>query len=305
VNDANGGQQERPGDEAAPESLPQRKPENGAALGAHEINQANGSDDGSDSNERPPRYFFPRITINEFLTAVLSVASLVVSYLTYHVVADTSDIKAAIRNLSDLATQAQRQADATNGQLAEMRDEQRPWLQVTPEIRGPLVVEGGQLSMKVGLLVRNSGRTPAISVRGRAQLKVASFLKIEDGVDAVRLFCKTPVPTPSWKRFFDGGVGDDAVFPNGEDVIEIPAVADEETAFPFGFKEFGVKQIGPYLNIIFCIAYKTIGGDDILHTGEIIPLSYTKAVTAKDAQTLPPGPLQLDYSSFERHTFAD
>jgi hypothetical protein len=43
--------------------------------------------------------------------------------MTYRVAADTSDIKTAIGNLSDLATQTKRQADATHDQLGAVRDQ--------------------------------------------------------------------------------------------------------------------------------------------------------------------------------------
>ena len=50
---------------------------------------------------------------------------------------------------------------AMQGQLDEMRLDQRPWLRATPKIVGPLYSKGGMLSMVVEITVSNSGHTPA------------------------------------------------------------------------------------------------------------------------------------------------
>jgi hypothetical protein len=70
------------------------------------------------------------LTTNERLTLLVGVGSilvgvgsLVVSFLTYRNAADTSDLKNAIGNLSELATQTKRQADATHDQLGAVRDQ--------------------------------------------------------------------------------------------------------------------------------------------------------------------------------------
>jgi hypothetical protein len=70
---------------------------------------------GSQTNRRP--------SISDLLTLLIAVGSLAISWLTYRNAADTTDIKAAIGNLSDLATQTKRQADATHDQLAAVRDQ--------------------------------------------------------------------------------------------------------------------------------------------------------------------------------------
>ena len=50
-------------------------------------------DDGHESSRRPLRSFLSRLTTNEWLTFLVGVGSLVVSYMTYRTAADTSDIK--------------------------------------------------------------------------------------------------------------------------------------------------------------------------------------------------------------------
>jgi hypothetical protein len=71
-----------------------------------------------------------RLDINERLTAVLAagalltgVGSLTVSFLAWRTAADTTDIKAAISNLSTLATETKRQANGIHDQLGAMKDQ--------------------------------------------------------------------------------------------------------------------------------------------------------------------------------------
>jgi hypothetical protein len=71
-----------------------------------------------------------RLSTNEWLTLLVGVGSLLigvgslaVAYMTYRNASDTSDIKTAIGNLSELATQTKRQADATHDQLGAVRDQ--------------------------------------------------------------------------------------------------------------------------------------------------------------------------------------
>jgi hypothetical protein len=80
-------------------------------------------DGGEEASGGPPRSFLRRLTTNEWLTFLVAVGSLVVSFLTYRNAADTSDIQHAIGNLSELATQTKRQADNTHEQLGAVRDQ--------------------------------------------------------------------------------------------------------------------------------------------------------------------------------------
>ncbi len=64
-----------------------------------------------------------RLSVNEWLTFLVGVGSLVVSVFTYLNAADTRDIKGAVSKLAVLAEQTKRQADAQNGQLGVMRDQ--------------------------------------------------------------------------------------------------------------------------------------------------------------------------------------
>ena len=71
-----------------------------------------------------------RLSLSQKLTLTLaagsflaSVASVGVAVVAVMVASNTKDIKAAIANLSDLATQTKRQADNTSGQLIALQDQ--------------------------------------------------------------------------------------------------------------------------------------------------------------------------------------
>jgi hypothetical protein len=87
-------------------------------------------DGGEQGDSRPPRGFLRRLDTNQWLTLLVGVGSLVigagslaVAFMAYRNAADTSDIKNAIGNLSELATQTKRQADATHDQLGAVKDQ--------------------------------------------------------------------------------------------------------------------------------------------------------------------------------------
>lgn len=62
-----------------------------------------------------------RLSVNEWLTLLLAVGSLTVSYMTFRGSQDNTELRNAIQNISRLADQTKRQADGTNAQLAEIK----------------------------------------------------------------------------------------------------------------------------------------------------------------------------------------
>jgi hypothetical protein len=116
VNEPSGNQTEKKPGERITDPLSLGKIEKGPTLGSHEAGSADSTNNGGDDNRNPSRNFLSRLTTNEWLTFLVAIGSLAVSILTWRTVADTSDIKSAIGNLADLATQTKRQADATHEQ---------------------------------------------------------------------------------------------------------------------------------------------------------------------------------------------
>ena len=116
VDEPSGNKAEGQAEKLVTDPLSPGQVEDGPALGTHEAGSADSANNGGDSNRNPPRNFLRRLTVNEWLTFLVGSGSLAVSILTWRTVADTSDIKTAIGNLSELATQTKRQADATREQ---------------------------------------------------------------------------------------------------------------------------------------------------------------------------------------------
>lgn len=89
--------------------------------GSHYQDKASGPADGRQNSKDDPRRFPGNLAVNEWLTLLIGIGSLVVSYLTYKNAADTSDLKSAVINLTSLASDARRQADATQAQAKTMQ----------------------------------------------------------------------------------------------------------------------------------------------------------------------------------------
>ena len=75
--------------------------------------------------DKRPTYkaLWREIRIIDVINCLLGVAMLLVAIAAYRIAGDTSDIKSAISNLSDLAIQTKRQADAMSDQLAAVREQ--------------------------------------------------------------------------------------------------------------------------------------------------------------------------------------
>jgi hypothetical protein len=219
--------------------------------------------------------------------------------MTYRNAADTSDIRKAIGNLSDLAAQSKRQANSMEEQIAEMRDAQRPWLRAIPEIQGPLTRGGlhslgeGRLTMKTGIGIRNLGHSPAVSVKARAEIAGVSFGDVKKDAKSI---CASEQET-AWTAFIKDS-GTDIIFPESEDTIELDAVSNED--------DTGWLKLGGLISLAFCVAYKAPGDNATHHTGGTITLSVTTDNwPLKDGESVPAGLLKFERNPFEWKNFAD
>ena len=310
-----GAQTEANTDDSTAKSLRPGEPESASELGVHEPGAAQSGNTNRDSDQNPSKSFRSRLTANEWLTLLIGLGSLAVSALTWRTISDTSDIKTAIRNLSDLAAQTERQANAANGQIEEMRDEQRPWLQVNPQIRGPLVNDEGRISINIGLGIRNSGRTPAVAVMGKAELKprrspyemAMEGLSTSVGAELIKLICKNDIngANPVWK-YIGSDDSPDIIFPGSDDIIEVIA-GDDHVDPKYGGYDLGSKWgVLPSFNLVFCVAYKAVRGDETLHTGGIISLSVPDGTgPLGSGQSIPAAALKLERYPFQWSNYAD
>jgi hypothetical protein len=157
---------------------------------ANPAGSAHGSQNGRHQSEPSPRGFLRRLTINEWLTFLVGVGSLFVSYLTYKNAADTSDLKGAVQNLTNLAVDTTRQADASQEQLKVLKDNQRPWLGLAhiEALRGIIPSTDHYIPVDY----RNFGRTPA------------SHVKVVFNADVYRLGDAPTIPLPVCDDCGDG-----------------------------------------------------------------------------------------------------
>ncbi|MDR3527727.1 MAG: hypothetical protein P4L57_10630 [Rhizomicrobium sp.] len=131
------------------------------------------------NGETPPTSKTLRKEIRWFdwVNAGVAVATLIVAFAAYRVASDTRDIKSAVANLSTLASQSARQAKAAEGQLNEIRSEQRPWVAIPSADTGlmlaitePLTFSKSGGAMRTAITLRNSGKKPAFGVRWNSKI---------------------------------------------------------------------------------------------------------------------------------------
>ena len=156
--------------------------------------QADHRSDGAQRNQTPTyKTIWREIRWLDILNAVVGICMLIVALATYRVASDTRDVKNAVRNISTLATQTKRQADdldaevktlggefgemqrqtgflstsanAAQGQLAEMRAEQRAWVSVAgnPTISEPLNSDANGIRIELNFILKNGGKNPAVN----------------------------------------------------------------------------------------------------------------------------------------------
>lgn len=162
MNDENpSGGEEHKCKETAPDSTAPVNVQGFPAEGTSSQSQTDSADEGSQKDRKGSRSFLHLLSLSEWLTfwvgsgsLCVGIASLVVSCLTYQNAADTSDLKAAVANLTNMAADTHRQADTAQGQLAEMQADERAWI---GSPRAERSVSHGIVSFK--LIFTNVGKT--------------------------------------------------------------------------------------------------------------------------------------------------
>jgi hypothetical protein len=165
VNDPESQREEKHGSYPVPNPDTNAKPKDATTTGSHTTNTPHGTGAASEERQRPSRNFLARLTVNEWLTFLVGAGSLIVSALTYKNASDTSDLKNAVRNLTNLAQETKRQADNSLGQLTEMRSEQRPWVGLLAIDNIPTDQEYvSKWGFGYKLTIVNTGKSPALNV---------------------------------------------------------------------------------------------------------------------------------------------
>lgn len=92
--------------------------------GNEQPEQTHSGEGRTDEDDQPTnKTLWHEIRILDVINSIVSVAMLIVALAAYRLASDTSDIKSAISNLSDLAVQTKRQADAMSDQLGAVREQ--------------------------------------------------------------------------------------------------------------------------------------------------------------------------------------
>ncbi len=242
--------------------------------------------------------FLGRLTVNEWLTLLVGVGSLVVSYLTYRNATDTSDLKNAVTGLTNLVTEAhgqaaamQIQATAMQAQLEQMVLAQRAWLLVHRLSIGTIqqFPVGSGVTAVARYEVTNIGRSPATAVFIRTALVLNHIDQF--GLNTARSLCQ-PQPAeaelqlaqysdtvlPGQSETIDG-INDAALFSHTIEGLEAKSNADInsleeeirrqlEPNSKLRLRPRGnpsVISIEPVL--VGCVTYRTNGGDILHKTG--------------------------------------
>ncbi|QAY95337.1 hypothetical protein CWB41_05965 [Methylovirgula ligni] len=132
-------------------------PEGSAPKTSDAKSAANAPNGNAGKQRRETLRFLGRLTVNEWLTLLVGIGSLAISYLTYRNAADTSQLTEAVSNLHNLAGSAQ-------GQLNEMKIERRPWVSVDAEPSGKFSITAKAADLPLTLSIKNSGTSPAMVI---------------------------------------------------------------------------------------------------------------------------------------------
>lgn len=241
-----------------------------AARSPDEQDEANGAAGSRQDRQHNARNPLRRITFSEWVTAFIGFGSLVVSCLTYQIAADTSDLKAAVGNLTNLASQARLQADAMQtqakamqGQLDQMTAARRPWLlthdlavetiDVIPDI--PMIM------ISANYKITNFGQSPAVDVFINTGLFVDGIDPIHVGI--IRNLCARR-PFGSELFFFYR----DIMTPGKtEEIIGFPILNGAFTRDIRSLQEKRMSKVDANFVLGGCITYRFLGNDTLHETG--------------------------------------
>ena len=191
--------------------------------GSHHQDKTSSPADGRQNSKNDLRRFPGNLAVNEWLTLLVGIGSLVVSYLTCKNAADTSDLKNAVGNLISLAGEARRQADAMQaqtramqGQLGQMEAAQRAWLLVD----NLSVSQIQQFPAGSGIVafatyrLRNLGHSPATAIFIKTALVLRDLNQFD--TKAAHSVCK-PQPAGSERLLAEYS---DTILPGQAEIID-------------------------------------------------------------------------------------
>ena len=165
------------------------------------------------------------------------------------------------------------QAGAAQGQLAELRDEQKAWIEITTESWAvPLTISATEITAQFQIKVKNVGHSLATNIWGYGEgfpwIVKPSPLALQEAV------CKIRKRLP----FDVDGVGVSA-FPDQPNAVLIP-IKTEKAIFDWAIDQNkGTPGFQPgkfSIYIVGCIEYKTLGREGWSHTPFIYEIDKRK-----------------------------
>jgi hypothetical protein len=78
-----------------------------------------------------------------------------------------------------------------SAQLEESRDEQRPWITVTPELDGPITYDSEGVHFKIRFTFKNTGHLPATEIHMHTARDLMKFKEKYQTLSVLRKLCET------------------------------------------------------------------------------------------------------------------
>jgi len=185
------------------------------------------------------------------------------------------DTLAALGKTDATIAAMQGQSEIMRGQLNEMEIARRPWVTADFGIAGPLEMQDGALTTTLGIILRNTGQTPAV----RTQIAIDLFpVQAFDPYNSVHTVCMQVDRALS----HNNAIGPN-VFPNERK----PTLTYTISIYREKMEEY-YKRVPVYQNIAImpfvalCIGYKECGWDTFHHTSFI--LRYTTKEPIRDVK---------------------
>ncbi|MBV8975845.1 MAG: hypothetical protein JOZ13_00535 [Alphaproteobacteria bacterium] len=144
---------------AAPASVSHSQAETGTNLQPQPPN----AEEGAPNENEPPfkKSLWREIRLLDAINTLVALGTLAVAFAALQVAKDTSDIKSAVKNISTLATQTKREADAISGQFAQVKRQ--------ADALGAQVDQMKRQAIATETMARNSqSQTRAISAQTKA-----------------------------------------------------------------------------------------------------------------------------------------
>jgi hypothetical protein len=153
------------------------------------------------------------------------------------------------------------QLTVMSGQLNEMEITRRPWITADFRIAGPLEMKDGALTAMLGIVLRNTGQTPAI----RTDIAIDAFpIQAFDIANSIRSVCAREYTTLGYNISIGPSVFPGETKPTSIYNFSIPK---DKVA---GYRKTIYETVAIMPIVALCVGYTEFGSDSIHHTSVIL-----------------------------------